>query len=70
MLAGSYAAHPSCDPAMLAIGSTCALVVAGGIAHALPADEVVVEDVAVDEPEDVLNRLWIVTAPDGHDMLG
>ena len=46
-----------------------AVVVAGGIAHALPADEVVVEDAAVDEPEDVLNRLWIVTAPGGHDTL-
>jgi len=86
LLAGSYVAHPSCDPAMLALElpradglrlflrpgnwiDVRALVVAGGIAHALPADEVVVEDAAVDEPEDVLNRLWIVTAPDGHGML-
>ena len=86
LLAGSYAAHPSCDPAMLALElpradglrlslrpgnwiDARALVIAGGVAHALPADEVVVEDANVGEPEDVLNRLWIVTAPGGHDTL-
>lgn len=46
-----------------------ALVVAGGVAHALPADELVVEDAAAGDPEDVLNRLWIVTAPDGNAAL-
>lgn len=46
-----------------------AFVVAGGVAHSLPADEVVVEEAAVGEPEDVLNRLWIVTARDGNAAL-